>query len=317
MTSVARMSPVKVSVEVSNAFPVAQNEQPAVGATGRQVTLSTESDLVVIDNYSSDVTLSNNTEHFLNCLYNIEMKDAGKLKNSSTKPKSQLIAETLAKYLYRKDDPNAPKVIYSVLSDTYSLCFMIHFTEQQTAFLSHREIEPGRIVVWLPWLHRLAKKRANLTLSSFKEMKLAQVGGTLEAEIQHCVTQRRSASTGDGRGKGHSVKQQNAQRSSINNIDELAKKKPAKSQPLKEADDEEFRLEVVTSDSDDRSEVVEDETARRLSMFSALRNYHRFNDPLPAMEGIVHGVGERNKEGVKLSPYEQRMARFEASISDV
>ena len=153
--SVAGMEPVKVAVEISNTYLASQNKPIVNGATGKQVVLTTESDVVVID-VSSNHDLANKKENFLNCSYSIEMKDAGKLKNSATKPKSHLIAESLAKHLERKNKSNRPEVIYSVLCDGYSLCILLHFVQDQTAFLSHREIEPGRMVVLLAWLHRLA-----------------------------------------------------------------------------------------------------------------------------------------------------------------
>jgi hypothetical protein len=302
--SVAGMESVKVAVEVSNAYLAAQKKQIVKGSTGKQVILTAESDVVVID-ASSNRDLTNEKENFLNCSYNIEMKDAGVLKNSATKPKSQLLAEALAKHLQLKDNTNHPDVIYSVLCDGYSLCIMIHFTQEHTAFLSHREIEPGRMVVMLAWLHRLATSNTSLTSSAFRDMPVILVGSRMEDEIDSCLQKKRSPTGGGGGGKQRSRKQKATASSSSNNNDEPYKKRLAAAQGPEDA---EFCLDLPACDRMER----EEETARQLSMFSAFRNYHSFSDPLPATEGIVHMMEKRN-EGAVMSQYEDRLARFDAS----
>ena len=102
-------------------------------------------------------------------------------------------------------------------------------------------------------------------------------------------------------GKQRSRKQQ-AKGSSKSNDGPSEKK--AATEPL---EDTFFCLDLPASDQRER----EEETAQQLSMFSALRNYRSFRDPLPATESIVQLMETKN-EGV-MSPYKERMARLDAS----
>lgn len=87
------------------------------------------------------------------------------LRNSSIKQKSQLIAESLARQpVLARGDSN---VIFSVLTDCCSLYVLVHFRIEQV-YLSRREIEPGRIISVLVWLHTISKRRNGLTLKEFK-----------------------------------------------------------------------------------------------------------------------------------------------------
>ena len=124
----------------------------------------------------------------------------------------------------------------------------------------------------------------------------------MQEEITSSLQKKRSASTGGGSVKQPSRKQHAT--SGNTGMDEPSKKKLAATEPPEDAW---FRLDLPASDRREQ----EEETAQQLSMFSALRNYRSFRDPLPATESIVQ-VMETKNEGV-MSPYQERMARLDAS----
>lgn len=110
--------------------------------SGVQSRLTIKSDVVVC----SAALAGNANQAFLDCAYHIEMKQARELKNSAMGCKSQLIAESLAKSLaLLQKNKELPNVIYSVLCDGLCLHVLIHFPKTSKAYLSHREIEPGRM----------------------------------------------------------------------------------------------------------------------------------------------------------------------------
>ena len=184
---------------------------------------------------------------------------------------------------------------------------MIHFTREQKVLLSNREIEPGRIVVLLAWLHRLATSSSSSTLTSsaFEQnwSSLITVGDKLKEEINTCVQKKCS---GTGAGTTEISRKQPASAHGRPN------KRPAS--PLQSPDDVSSDLGVCLDLRAEDQRELEEERGKQLSLFSALRNYHHFGDPLPLTERAVQQVAETNNpETLTTSPYEERMSRLDAS----
>lgn len=192
-----------------------------------------------------------------------------------------------------------PKTVCSVLCDGYSLCIMIHFTEENIALLSHRETEPGRMLALLVWLHHFSTSGENFTSETFRnkfEGRLIQVGGNLEDEMRKYIHRNRGKprKCEDGGPKKKTASPKGEHGSSGRNV--------AQQRSDDDNDDDEFFLDTRASD---RMEI-EQERAEKLSMFSAFRNFNAYGDPLTATAGMVKLLERETEE--KVSPYESRLA---------
>ena len=255
--NVVGMNAVIVSVEVCNEYLCLAGKPENSGGTGTSHQLSIKSDAVVCHkSFAGD-----SNQAFLHCAYHIEIKQAMELKHSAMDCKSQLLAESLAKSqaLLRKDK-QLPQVIYSVLCDGLCLHVLIHFPRQSKAYLSHREIEPGRMICVITWLHKLSA-RNDLTEEEFLDIGLC-IGDSLDSQVQNVVTKKSARVRPQGTNKS---------KARPNSKTTYGTKRAYPS------------IDVVAED--ERSQQAERQ--RGLATFSSFQNYYRYNDPLPLTEAVL------------------------------
>lgn len=85
--------------------------------------------------------------------------------------------------MYQGDD--APNVLFSLLTDCCCLHVLVHFRAEKRMYLSHCEVEPGRMIAVLVWLHT-ASHKTDFTEGAFKKSSFP-VGETFEKEISQVV----------------------------------------------------------------------------------------------------------------------------------
>lgn len=273
---------IQVVVQVCNQYLKTQGKPTVAHSTGQDSRLTIRSDLVVTNVPDNEGKL----EQLLGCLYNIEMKAAlDTLMYSAIRPKSQLIAESLARSLKLKlSKGGCPSVLWSALCDCFCIHILVHFPGEEKAYLSHREIEPGRIVCVVAWLHMMSN-RDSITLEDFEAMGFT-IGNAFEEEIRNAATKRAS---------GDKTKAQKG------NDD---KSKKAKAAGLQKGGREKL---CVDRDCDDvgmhidmgliEEMEIEEARAERMSTFSSFQNYYRFRDPLPSTEAVVSLLENQEKLG--------------------
>jgi hypothetical protein len=83
---------------------------------------------------------------------------------------------------------SGPNVLFSLLTDCCCLHVLVNFREEQRAYLPHREIEPGRMIAVLVWLHKVSHI-GDLTDNEFKKFGF-KIGQSFEREIENAVAGR-------------------------------------------------------------------------------------------------------------------------------
>lgn len=288
VVDVTGMQNIAVFVEVCNQYLKQQGKPEESRGAGKRVPLKIKSDLVV----TSDSGESSKLDQFLGCLYNIEMKDAfGLLRHSAIRPKSQLIAESLGRSIELKTTSGCPNALFSALCDCCSLYILVHFPHDDVAFLSHREVEPGRMVCVLAWLHKISKN-SGLTLKEFRSMGFT-IGDAFEKEIEDAQKKREAG------GKGNAGNNQGAKKG-----DHKTQKMQSKKRSAATWVGEEMCLDLVASEELE----AERERVEKLATFSAFQNYYRFGDPLPASDGVLF-VHQKQEMLGKMTHYENGLAR--------
>lgn len=264
VVDVTGMNPLDVHVEVCNEYLISQGKNEISGRTGLQVELSIKSDAVVCPkNY-----VGNANGAFENCAYHIEMKEQNSLKCSGLRPKSQLLAESLAKSIELLQVNLAlPSVLYSVLCDGFSLYVLIHFPPKNTAYLSRREIEPGRMTCVMAWLQQLSANK-DLTEEQFLGMGFKVESNDLESDVTEQVKK-----AGEAREK----------RRIENDANENNQKKSAT-----KFNNKGLVIDVVADEEFDRQAKLQKKSAT----FCHFQNYYRYNDPLPLTEDVLDSVHE-------------------------
>jgi hypothetical protein len=190
VVNVGGMDDMVVTVEVCKKYFESQGKTQGQGMT--QLKIFT--DLVVQSFVRGSPEPSGGGEQrtaVLGCKYMIEMKQSNdKLRHSSVKEKSQVIAESLARHLslmYQGD--GAPNVLFSLLADCCCLHVLVHFRAEKRMYLSHREVEPGRMIAVLVWLHT-ASHKTDFTEEAFKESGFP-IGETFENEVSEVVARKK------------------------------------------------------------------------------------------------------------------------------
>ena len=267
VTDVTGMASIVVTVEVCNEYLALQHKPINNEGTGLPAQLSIKSDFVVCKN-----SLQGNTATaFLYSAYHVEMKEAFKLKNSAMDCKSQLLAESLARSLsLLNKDKQLPQVLYSMLCDGLCLHVLVHFPRSNVAYLSHREIEPGRMACVVTWLHKLSA-RNDLTETEFLEMGLV-VGDYLDAEVKETMQKKRERKPEPGR--------RMTEGKTKNNLGSTAPKSKS------------MCIDVVADEKHGRLEAEQ----REFSAFLSFQNYCRYGDPLPLTETILNHSGNIHEE---------------------
>jgi hypothetical protein len=200
-------------------------------------------------------------------------KSTDYLRNTGVKEKSQVIAESQARHLSLVS--NGPNVLFSVLTDCCCLYVLVHFRKEKRAYLSHREIEPGRMIAVLAWLQKQSTL-ADLTEQEFLQRGFA-IGEPFEAEISDAVDRKRAGSAttnpvasinqkphGDGAGFAG-----------------------AKSNHALDV------VDVTAADDKEKQDIIHSQ----VSTFSAFQNHYHWGCDLPMTEGVL-GVLERSHRGV-------------------
>lgn len=261
---------MRVIVQVCNQYLKTQGKPEIAQSTGQDSHITIRSDLVVTNVLDNEGKL----EQLLGCLYNIEMEAAlDKLMHSAIRPKSQLIAESLARSLKLKLTDRCPGVLWSALCDCFCIHILVHFPGEKKSYLSHREVEPGRIVCIVAWLHMMSK-RANVTLKDFKDMGFT-IGNAFEEEIRNAAT-KRTADKGKGqKGEGNKSKKAKPTGSQQEEMDNISVDR--------DCDDVEMHIDMGMIEEMEIAEA----RAERMSTFSSFQNYYRFGDPLPATEAVM------------------------------
>jgi hypothetical protein len=212
------------------------------------------------------------------------------MQSSAMSAKSQLIAESLARSISRLiTDLEAPKVLYSVLFDACCLHVLVHFPCEKKAFLSHREIEPGRITCVIAWLHTLSA-RDDLTVDQFLELGF-MVGNTIQTEVKASQTKR-------GRLGNQKVKGSSRHGTSVPKQASGGQKRG-------------LNTDMCLDTKDDEQRDLELEQHRKLATFSHFQNHYRFGDELPMTEGVLNVFQKDTHPGHTMSAAElMRRAGF-------
>ena len=254
VVDVTGMTPAHVSVQVCNKYLENQGRGTTDG-NGQFVSLKIKSDLAVCSSEENEDKL----QTFLHCRYHIKMKDAfGVLKNVAIKPKSQLIAESMVRglKLVLQDRMHSPQAIYSVLCDVCCLHVLVYFPAEKKAYLSHREVEPGRMVCVLAWLH-LISSRDDLSVQEFLNMGFI-VGGSFKDEVRASQKKR-------GIEPGEAVDQSSSARSDRSRRQSRHTKKRNASM------EHEMCIDVVASEQ----QAAEREKQTKLDTFSLFQNHYQ------------------------------------------
>jgi hypothetical protein len=287
VVDVTGMASAHVSVQVRNKYLENQGREPVDG-NGEFVSLRITSDLVVRDSKEKEDKL----QSFLHCRYNIEMKDAfGVLKNSAIQPKPQLIAASMARdlKLVTENRDEAPRAIYSVLCDVCCLHVLVYFPFEKKAYLSHREVEPGRMVCVLAWVHSISR-RGKLSVQEFLEIGL-DVSGSFTDEIK-ASQKKRGIDPDKAGGQSSSTRSDRSQQ------------QPRHANKRSASMEHEMCIDVVTSEKQE----AEREEQKKLDTFSLFQNYYHFGDPLPLTEGVLSEM-ERKERLQSKTVYESTLGR--------
>ena len=256
VTDVTGMTTLRVQVEVCNEYLALQGR---VVDSIESSQLSIEGDLAVCD-----ISLQGNArDAFVYSSYNVEMKQALKLRHSALGCKSQLLAESLARSIYRLTDLEPPEVLYSMLCDGLCLHVLVHFPKRKVAYLSHREIEPGRITCVVAWLHKLSARK-DLSEEEFLNMGF-DIGLKMQDEVAASVKKKRERKPAGGDGT------KNTGQSNKNINRKVAPRSKTRCIDLAADEEAERRRE-------DQSQF---------SAFLQMQNYYRYGDPMPLTEAIL------------------------------
>jgi hypothetical protein len=295
---VTGMEPMHVRVEVCKQYIQEQLQKKGMNQGTAQdvdVGLTIKSDLVVSmlsrdksegDGEEQLTRARRKKKRLLDCAYIIEMKPAhGDLRYSGKTSKSQLIAESLARsieLLIR--DLKAPRVLFSVLCDCCSLHVLVHFPQEKRAFLSRREVEPGRMIAVLAWVHRAAGN--GITMTELE--KLFAIGDTFANEI-------RDRKTRSGRGPEIHPTSDKKQKAADSGNGRGPREREAKLVPLSFDDEEE-------SEQERRSE--------KLDAFASYRNHYNLGWPLPLKRGVLESFTGPASAFRKHSRYAESISRM-------
>lgn len=290
---------------VSKIYPDQYRVESVVGMSPIEVDLkngkklSGKSDLAVIKSEVmeeiEESEYSVKQQYFLHCDFIIEMKAKGELQYTGHKHKSQVISESLVRMLSLnsqgegdiEEKEEKPNLLFSVLSDCLGLYILIHFGNSQNAYLSHREILPGRIVPLLVWLLSLDKE-GNLDEETFKNMDLINVGKTFEEEIagkKNKSSQNRAQSKKSNAKNGNPPKINKNKGGKTRKVNEESKKK------IHNYNFNDERIEVIDFEAMFIAEQEEEES-KDLEMFIAYQNHYRYGDPLPTTERFIELLNE-------------------------
>jgi hypothetical protein len=289
---------MRVVVEICNEYLRKQGKRENADGTGRETLLVIRSDLVVTNVPETE----SKKRQLVGCLYNIQMKAAmDKLKNSAVPAKSQLIGESLARSLELvKADPTQRvfknDVILSALCDCFCMHILVHFPSEGKAYLSHREVEPGRMVCVLAWLHMMSQRTEDVNSTQFEAGGFV-IGEAYEDEIIGAIKKRGLNDCQDGK---TDPKSNDAQSGSGN-----ARKRNA-------AAWDQGAVECMDASAVERMEL-EQEHAEAMSTFTAFQNFYRYGDQLPATEGVMRTLENQNRLGDET--HYDRLARAGLGIS--
>ena len=303
--SVVGMKDMVVVVEVCAAYLRAQAEakgQPTENIESSRMTLTIKSDLAVsmlpaasaqpentesLEEVDKPSPEKEKLQRLLYCNYNIEMKIAhGELKHGGQQPKSQLLAESLARSIELRTAGTPRKVLFSMLSDCCSLYVLVHFPDSGNAYLSRREIEPGRMVAVIAWVHFMS------TYALSDESKFSEESFVAKFSI------------GDLTFADEFQKQKRA--SGNMNVNKSAKSKRNKGSRKKAP---EPRLDSAAAEqliAEVEDEIVSQKRKLDHEAFVAYRNHYNFGWPLPPME---RNLGVATSQQDNDSFRQERLAR--------
>lgn len=276
VTDVTGMPSVRALVQICNEYLQLQGKSPIDGETGEDVLLKIKTDLVVdaLSGHGEEDESRTKAEIFLKALYIIEMKQAfGALKHCGIRQKSQLITESLARSLRLGEVEGSPRnVLFSILCDCCSLFVLVHFRKEKVAFLSHREIEPGRMICVLVWLH-LKAREGDFTLEWFKKSGFVKLGGIFEDEVVAAQKKRglvdeKDPDAGDEGATKHKELREAGKRKAVCQF----------------SGKNEECLDVAAMDEQERDLELQAE----LDTLSAFRNFHHFGHKLPLTKGVLN-----------------------------
>jgi hypothetical protein len=287
---VTGMNVIEVKVEVCKEYLNMQNKHQVVEC-GRIANLAMKTDLAV-ESIIQDSAVATGQEELYNAAldskYIIEMKKAGDyLRNGAVRQKSQLIAESLARHLSLVR--RGPNVLFTLLTDCCCLHVLVHFREEQRAYLSHREIEPGRMIAVLAWLHK-ASHNGDLTEDKFLGCGFA-FGQTFESEISDAINRKKRA------GGSRNVQGNRRNKSTINRKPTPGDKSATSRRNLGENLTSTSNLVLDVSAADEREK--RDAEIKHLATFSAFQNHYIWGCDLPLTEGVLDVVGRAEDERIQ------------------
>jgi hypothetical protein len=285
--NVTGMKDMVVIVEVCKAYLEAQAEakgQSRENVEALKTVLKIKSDLAVsmlfevANSEDEGLSLGELKRHrLLYCNYHIKMKTShDALKHGGRQAKSQLIAESLARSIELNTLQKPRKVLFSLLTDCCVLYVLVHFPGSGNAYLSRREVEPGRMVAIIAWVHFMSLHGISND-SSFSEKSFIE-----------------KFSVGQDSFADDFLKQKR-----VNNLN--SKQKSRKKRPQSTKTSPEQLLELVVDDEED--EVVAQRLRMKQEAFATYRNHYNFGWPLPPMETNL--VGHINDESLQ----QERLAR--------
>lgn len=298
--NVTDMKDMVVVVEVCEAYLRGQAEakgQPTGNIDSLRKTLTIKSDLAVSVLPASSV-LPDNTHsseeaekpspgkqkwrRLLYCNYHIEMKIAhGELKHGGRQPKSQLLAESLARSLELKNLATPRKVLFSLLTDCCSLYVLVHFPDSGNAYLSRREVEPGRMVAVIAWVHLMSSQVLSDSSTFSEESFVAKFSVGEETFSDEFRKQKWT---------------NNANTKQNPSNKRLAGSKPAPESKM------DMDMELVAEAED---EIVAQRMRSDQEAFAVYRNHYNFGWPLPPMEQNLGFAQQEDNDNLR----QERLAR--------
>jgi hypothetical protein len=222
----------------------------------------------------------------LYCNYHIEMKIAhGELKHGGQRQaKSQLLAESLARSLELKNLATPRKVLFSLLTDCCSLYVLVHFPDSGNAYLSRREVEPGRMVAVIAWVHLMSSQVLSESSTFSEENFVAKFSVGKEIFSDEFRKQKRT--------------------NNANTKQKPSNKRLAGSQPAPEPKKPKMDMDMeLVAEAED--ETVAQRMRSDQEAFAVYRNHYNFGWPLPPMEQNLGFAQQEDSDNLR----QERLAR--------
>jgi hypothetical protein len=163
-----------------------------------------------------------------------------------------------------------------VLCDVCCLHVLVYFPAEKKAYLSHREVEPGRMVCVLAWVHSIST-RDNFSVQEFLNMGFI-VSGSFKDEVR-ASQKKRGIEPGEADDQSSSARSDRSQR------------QPRHTKKRSASMEHEMCIDVVASEKQE----AEREEQTKLDTFSLFQNHYHFGDPLPLTEGVLSEMEKKER----------------------